>query len=303
MFDKRLTFHLFVFRVSIVVAVLESVASEQTVLCQTDSKDLPTISEQSAIITSNSKSRVKACFNVTGNPKPSLKIDQQANQIVNSSVELEENCIYFVLQNVKDAENVTVAAENCFGQSNVTISVPKFQSTPNPQNVKSNTPPIITYNAVGTRKPSESSVSSYIIGATTKNTAEENDNKTSSGFPIWASAIIAIISIAALILVVFLIICYVRKKRLSRAASQESKDDDMMESEPTVYAIPIKKRAVVSPFIKESATVTAEPQPSMVLASKHALDSSPTNPLECLLYSTLSQAETNMVSQVIPISK
>ena len=90
--------------------------------------DLPTISEQSAIIMSNSKSRVKACFNVTGNPKPSLKIDQQANKIVNSSVELEENCIYFVLKNVKDAEKVTVAAENCFGQSNVTISVPKFQS-------------------------------------------------------------------------------------------------------------------------------------------------------------------------------
>ena len=38
MLDKHLTFHLFVFRVSIVVAILESVASEQTVLCQTDGK-------------------------------------------------------------------------------------------------------------------------------------------------------------------------------------------------------------------------------------------------------------------------
>ncbi len=90
--------------------------------------DFPTISEQSTIIISNSKSHVKACFNVTGNPKPFLKIDQQANQIVNSSVQIEDNCVYFVLQNVKDAEKVTVAAENCFGQSNVTISVPKFQS-------------------------------------------------------------------------------------------------------------------------------------------------------------------------------
>ena len=76
-----------------------------------------------------------------------------------------------------------------------------------------------------------------------------------------------------------------------------------MESEPTVYAIPMKKRAVVSPFIKESATVTAEQQPSMVLANKHALDSPQTNPLECLLYSNLSQAETNIASQVIPTSK
>ena len=72
-----------------------------------------------------------------------------------------------------------------------------------------------------------------------------------------------------------------------------------MESEPTVYAMPIKKRAVVSPFIKESATKTPEVQLSMVLANKHALDSLPTNPTECPLYSNLSQDETNMASQVI----
>ncbi len=76
-----------------------------------------------------------------------------------------------------------------------------------------------------------------------------------------------------------------------------------MESEPTVYAMPIKKRAVVSPFIKESATVTAEEQLSIVLANKHALDSSPTNPTECLLYSNFSQAETNMGSHVIQTIK
>ncbi len=39
MFDKHLTFYLLVFRVFSVVAILESVASEQTVLYQTDSKD------------------------------------------------------------------------------------------------------------------------------------------------------------------------------------------------------------------------------------------------------------------------
>ena len=77
---------------------------------------------------SESNSRVKACFNVNGRPKPSLKIDHQANIIVNSSVEKKEDCVYFVLQNVKDAEKFTVTAENCFGQSNVTISVQKFQS-------------------------------------------------------------------------------------------------------------------------------------------------------------------------------
>ncbi len=38
MLDNFLTFHLFAFRVSIVVAILESFASEQTVLCRTDSK-------------------------------------------------------------------------------------------------------------------------------------------------------------------------------------------------------------------------------------------------------------------------
>ncbi len=76
-----------------------------------------------------------------------------------------------------------------------------------------------------------------------------------------------------------------------------------MESEPTVYAIPMKKRAVVSPFIKESATVAAEEQLSIVLGNKHALDSSPTNPTECPLYSHLSQAETNMASQVIQTSE
>ncbi|XP_062499837.1 uncharacterized protein LOC134177126 isoform X2 [Corticium candelabrum] len=178
MLDKHLTFCLFAFRVSIVVAILESVASEPTVLCQTDSKD-----------------------------------------------------------------------------------------------------------------------------TTTQNTAEEKDNKTSSKFPIWASAIIAIIGIAALILVVFLIICYVRKKRTSRAASQESKDDDLMESKPTVYAMPMKKRAVISPFIRESAIVTVEEQPSMVLVNLHALVSSATNPTECPLYSNLSQAETNMASQLIQTSK
>ncbi len=76
-----------------------------------------------------------------------------------------------------------------------------------------------------------------------------------------------------------------------------------MESELTVYAILMKKRAVVSTCIKQSATVTAEEQPSMVLANKHALDSLPTNPTECLLYSNLSHAENNMASQVIPTSK
>ncbi len=89
--------------------------------------DLPTISERSVILR-KSNSRVKACFNVTGIPKPSLKKDQQANKIVNSSVEIDENCIFFDHENVKDAEKVTVVAQNCFGQSNVTISVPNFQS-------------------------------------------------------------------------------------------------------------------------------------------------------------------------------
>ena len=40
MLDKHLTFYLFVFRVSIVVAILESVASKQTVLCRSDSKGI-----------------------------------------------------------------------------------------------------------------------------------------------------------------------------------------------------------------------------------------------------------------------
>ena len=75
-----------------------------------------------------------------------------------------------------------------------------------------------------------------------------------------------------------------------------------MESEPTVYAMPMKKRAVVSPFIKESATVTEE-ELSMVIANKHALDSPPTNPTECPLYLNLSEAKTNMASQVIQTSK
>ena len=76
-----------------------------------------------------------------------------------------------------------------------------------------------------------------------------------------------------------------------------------MESEPTVYAIPMKKRAVVSNFIKDSATVKTKEQPSMVLAKQNALDSSPTNPPEYLLYSNLSQAETNMASQITQTSK
>ena len=76
---------------------------------------------------SKSNSCVKACFNVIGSPKPSLKIAQQANKLVNSSVEIDEKCIYFVPENVKNAEKVTVAVQNGFEQSNVTISVPKFK--------------------------------------------------------------------------------------------------------------------------------------------------------------------------------
>ncbi len=71
---------------------------------------------------------MKACFNVTESPKPSLKIDEQPNKIVKSSVEIDQNCLYFVLENVKDVKNLTVEAENGFGQSNVIISFPKFQS-------------------------------------------------------------------------------------------------------------------------------------------------------------------------------
>ncbi len=55
--------------------------------------DLPTISEQSTIILSESKSRVKVCFNVTRSPKPTLKLDQQANKFVNSSVKIDKNCV------------------------------------------------------------------------------------------------------------------------------------------------------------------------------------------------------------------
>ena len=90
--------------------------------------DLPTISEQPTIIMSESKSRVKTCFNVTGSPNPSLKIDQQARKIVNSSVEIDENCVYFVPHKDNNGGNITVTAENCFGQSSVTISVSNFQS-------------------------------------------------------------------------------------------------------------------------------------------------------------------------------
>ena len=39
MLDKYLTFYLFVFRVYIVVAILEIAASEQTVLCRTDDSE------------------------------------------------------------------------------------------------------------------------------------------------------------------------------------------------------------------------------------------------------------------------
>ena len=77
---------------------------------------------------SESNSRVKACFNVTGSPKPSLKIDQQANKIVNSFVEIDEYCVYFVPHKVNNTGNITVTAENCFGQSNGTIGLPNVQS-------------------------------------------------------------------------------------------------------------------------------------------------------------------------------
>ena len=72
-----------------------------------------------------------------------------------------------------------------------------------------------------------------------------------------------------------------------------------MESEPTVHAMSMKQRAVVSPFINESATVTADEQLSVVLKNRHTLDSSPTDKTECPLYSNVSEAETSAASQVI----
>ncbi len=81
--------------------------------------DLLTLSELSTIILSESKSRLKACFNVIESPKPSLKFDQQANKIVNNSVEIDENCVYFVPHKGNNTGNITVTVENCFGQSNV----------------------------------------------------------------------------------------------------------------------------------------------------------------------------------------
>ncbi|XP_062500276.1 uncharacterized protein LOC134177506 [Corticium candelabrum] len=349
MFDKHLTFHLFVFRVSIVVAILESVASGQTVLCQTDSKDvllyeknitlyslvgsnfrflphrfpifekskyfilsdkyswtvnvfetnfiyqwpkavktsnetkyrtifkmyyrnlkvngiteeydgvrlrytvvlpnftifhsktatlrvgdLPTISEQSTIIWSESNSRVKTCFNITGSPKPSLKMNQQANKIVNSSVEIDESCVYFVFHKGNNAGKFTVTAENCFGQSNITISVPNVQSTLSTENSKIYTPPVSTSNVLSTLTRSESPpVSLYLIGATTQNTAEEESNTTSSGFPSWAYAIISIFSIAAVTFFLLPIILYVRKNTSYKAASQHSNNGAVDSSNPT----------------------------------------------------------------------
>ena len=84
----------------------------------------PTISRQSDILLGVSGSTVEACFNVTGSPKPSLKIrNSDHNNDIMSSIKKENGCVYFGPLNRSDDKNVTltVAAENCFGNSNFTL--------------------------------------------------------------------------------------------------------------------------------------------------------------------------------------
>ena len=89
---------------------------------------LPKISKSSTIHLEKLDSKVEACFNVTGIPKPLLKISNQDNNIVTTSANRNEKyCVFFDLQEV-NAENITVTAENCFGNSSITIDIPKFQS-------------------------------------------------------------------------------------------------------------------------------------------------------------------------------
>ena len=91
----------------------------------------PTISRQSDILLGVSGSAVEACFNVTGSPKPSLKISKGINNNdIASSINTENGCVYFGPLNLSDDKNVTltVAAENCFGKSNFTLHLQIVQS-------------------------------------------------------------------------------------------------------------------------------------------------------------------------------
>ena len=89
---------------------------------------LPKISKSSTILLRKLNSSVEACFNVTGIPKPLLKISKQDNNIVTTSANRKEKyCVYFDLQDV-NTENITVTAENCFGNSTIIIDIPNFQS-------------------------------------------------------------------------------------------------------------------------------------------------------------------------------
>ena len=92
---------------------------------------MSTISLQSDILVGVLGSTVEACFNVTGSPKPSLKINKgNNNSDIVSSINTENSCVYFGLLNLNDARNVTlsVAAENCFGKSNFTLRLQIVQS-------------------------------------------------------------------------------------------------------------------------------------------------------------------------------
>ncbi len=101
----------------------------------------PTISRQSDILLGVLGSTVEACFNVTGIPKPSLKISKgNNNNDIVSSINTENGCVYFGPLNRSDDTNgslnrsdnrnvtLTVAAENCLGKSNFTLHLQIVQS-------------------------------------------------------------------------------------------------------------------------------------------------------------------------------
>ncbi len=100
-----------------------------TILIFVTCLELPSVSRQSSILIGELGSIVEACFNVSGSPKPLLRVHKDSNDSITAiSTNVTRNCVYFGPLEVSDAGNVSVTAENCFGQSNFTLQFQIIQS-------------------------------------------------------------------------------------------------------------------------------------------------------------------------------
>lgn len=182
------------------------------------------------------------CFNMTGNPKPSLKIyrDDESQANISSTrytIDVSSNCLSYGPLKQNDTGTIGLSAENCFGRANATFYLRVTKRTTICSRLSQKL--ITCTSAVG--PPTTEPLTWTNTGTATERTTqspvgEEGDTSSGNcggdmthmvmkshflclGFPLWAISVIAVFSISVLLILLLFLICFVTSKMLSHTQS------------------------------------------------------------------------------------